>query len=55
MGKVQTPNAPAGRYAKHTFELDLNTSTVACPAGQTTELRSIKNEHFAPFARVCQS
>jgi Transposase DDE domain len=35
MCKVQPPNAPAGRYAKDAFGIDLDAGTVTCPAGQT--------------------
>jgi len=54
MCKVQAPNAPAGRYAKDAFQIDLTAGTVTCPAGQTTPLRPIKDGHIAHFARACQ-
>jgi hypothetical protein len=54
MCKVQPPNAPAGRYAKDAFHIDLDAGTVTCPAGQTAELRAIKDGHIAHFARACQ-
>ena len=31
--KTQQPTAPAGRFAKDRFEVDLGTDTVTCPAG----------------------
>jgi Transposase DDE domain/Transposase domain (DUF772) len=55
MCKVQPPNAPAGRYAKDAFDIDLTAGTVVCPAGQTAPLRPIKNGHIAHFARACRS
>jgi len=54
MCKVQAPNAPAGRYAKDAFQIDLTAGTVTCPAGQTAPLRAIKDGHIAHFARACQ-
>jgi len=54
MCKVQTPNAPAGRFAKDAFDIDLDAGTVRCPAGQTAPLRAIKNGHIANFAAACQ-
>jgi len=38
MCKVQPPVAPAGRYAKDAFEINLEAGTVTCPAGQTALL-----------------
>ena len=52
--KVQPPSAPAGRYPKDAFQIDLTAGTVTCPAGQTAELRQIKNGHIAHFASACQ-
>jgi Transposase DDE domain/Transposase domain (DUF772) len=54
MCKVQPPVAPAGRYAKDAFGIDLEAGTVTCPAGQTAPLRQIKDGHIAHFAGVCQ-
>ena len=54
MCKVQPPVAPAGRYAKDTFAIDLTTGTVTCPAGQTALLRAIKDGHIAHFGQACQ-
>jgi hypothetical protein len=53
MCKVQPPNAPAGRYAKDAFGIDLEAGTVTCPAGQTTGLRAVKDGHIAHFAQAC--
>jgi hypothetical protein len=55
MCKVQSPNAPGGRYAKDAFQIDLEAGTVTCPAGQTAQLRPIKNGHIAQFAAACQA
>ena len=53
MCKVQPPNAPAGRYAKDAFEIDLEAGTVVCPAGQTAELRAVTDGHMAQFRAAC--
>jgi hypothetical protein len=53
MCKVQPPNAPAGRYAKDAFGIDLDAGTVTCPAGQTAGLRAVKDGHVAQFAGMC--
>ena len=53
--KVQPPNAPAGRFPKDAFTIDLQAGTVTCPAGQTTPLRAIKNGHIAHFRHACRS
>jgi len=54
MCKVQPPVAPAGRYAKDAFGIDLEAGTVTCPAGQAAPLRQIKDGHIARFAAACQ-
>ena len=54
MCKVQPPVAPAGRYAKDAFEINLEAGTVTCPAGQTALLRAIKDGHIAHFGHACQ-
>jgi len=54
MCKVQAPNAPGGRFAKDAFAIDLEAGTVTCPAGQTTQLRPVKDGQVAHFARACQ-
>src|SRR5664279_4397008 len=53
MCKVQPPVAPAGRFAKDAFGIDLTAGTVTCPAGQTALLRSIKDGHIAHFGQAC--
>ena len=53
MCKVQPPIAPAGRYPKDAFGIDLDAGTVTCPAGQTARLRPVKNGHIAHFATAC--
>jgi IS5 family transposase len=55
MCKVGPPVAPAGRYAKDTFEIDLEAGTVTCPAGQTALLRQVKDGHIAHFGQACRS
>jgi Transposase DDE domain len=55
MCKVQAPNAPAGRYAKDAFGIDLTAGTVTCPAGRFAELRPIKNGHIAHFGQACHA
>jgi len=55
MCKVQSPNAPGGRYAKDAFQIDLEAGAVTCPAGQTAQLRPIKNGQIAQFAAACQA
>jgi hypothetical protein len=37
--KTQPPNAPAGRFAKDQFEVNLDDDTVTCPNGETTTIR----------------
>ena len=54
MCKVQPPVAPAGRYPKDAFRVDLDAGTVTCPAGQVTRLRAIKDGHIAHFGQACQ-
>jgi hypothetical protein len=55
MSKVQPPVAPAGRYAKDAFGIDLQAGTVTCPAGQTAPLRQVKDGHIAHFGNACRS
>jgi hypothetical protein len=54
MCKVQPPVAPAGRYTKDAFEINLEAGTVTCPAGQTAPLRQVKDGHIAHFGHACQ-
>jgi hypothetical protein len=53
MCKVQLPTAPAGRYAKDAFAIDLHAGTVTCPAGQVAPLRAIKDGQIAYFGQAC--
>jgi hypothetical protein len=53
MCKVQAPNAPAGRFAKDQFQIDLDAGTVTCPAGQTAVLRAVKDGQIARFGAAC--
>jgi hypothetical protein len=55
MCKVQPPNAPAGRYPKDAFQIDLTAGTVTCPAGQTATLRAAKDGQVAYFGQACQT
>jgi hypothetical protein len=55
--KVQPPNAPAGKYTKDQFTIDLGAGTVTCPNQVTTVIRPI-NEHprhagKADFGKAC--
>ena len=54
MCKVQPPVAPAGRFAKDAFQIDLEAGTVTCPARQTAALRPVKDGHIAHFGHACQ-
>ncbi len=52
--KTQPPTAPAGRFAKDQFEVDLNSDSVRCPAGQSAPIRrGAKGEGIAYFGGVC--
>jgi len=55
--KVQPPNAPAGKFTKDQFTIDLGAGTVTCPNQVTTAIRPI-NEHprhagQADFGKAC--
>ncbi len=39
--KVQAPNAPAGKFTKDQFDIDLGTQQVTCPAGVATPIRTV--------------
>jgi hypothetical protein len=52
--KVQAPTAPAGRYPKSDFQIDLDARTVTCPAGQTAPLRALRDEQIARFGGACR-
>jgi len=54
MCKVQPPVAPAGRFAKDAFTIDLQAATVTCPAGQTTALRTLTDGQIAYFGAACR-
>jgi len=52
--KTQPPNAPAGRFAKDQFDIDLERDTVTCPNGQSTTIRRGKDgEGTAYFGDTC--
>jgi Transposase DDE domain/Transposase domain (DUF772) len=51
--KVQPPNAPAGRFSKAEFAIDLATRTVTCPAGVTAGLRGAGRRAHAFFGLAC--
>jgi IS5 family transposase len=56
MCKVQPPVAPAGRWAKDQFRVDLATQTVRCPAGVTTVIRPAgTGGGMAYFGAACAS
>ena len=52
--KTQPPSAPAGRFAKDQFDIDLERDTVTCPNGQSTTIRRGKDgDGTAYFGQVC--
>jgi len=52
--KTQPPNAPAGRFAKDQFDIDLERDTVSCPNGQSTTIRRGKDgDGTAYFGQAC--
>jgi hypothetical protein len=51
--KVQRPVAPGGRFAKDAFAINLETASVACPAGQTTSLVPNGAGFLARFGGAC--
>ena len=53
--KVQPPVAPAGRFAKDAFTIDLETASVSCPAGETAPLIPTGDGVVARFGGVCAS
>ncbi|MGI5240166.1 IS1182 family transposase [Dactylosporangium sp. CA-139066] len=57
MTKVQPPSAPAGKYPKDRFDIDLNANTVTCPNGTTIRIRPARGQgrHAgrADFGRAC--
>jgi hypothetical protein len=54
MCKVQPPVAPAGRFAKDQFTIDLQAASVTCPAGHTTALRTLTDGQIASFGAACR-
>lgn len=55
MCKVQPPTAPAGRFAKDMFDIDLDAATVRCPGEQTARIRPTKDGGgTAVFGALCQ-
>ena len=53
--KVKAPVAPAGRFTKDDFRIDMELGTVVCPAGRTAWLREVKGGQVARFGSACQS
>jgi hypothetical protein len=51
--KVQPPVAPAGRFTKDAFGIDLAAGTVTCPAGQGAPLRPFGDGQIARFGAAC--
>lgn len=52
--KTQNPVAPAGRFAKDRFEVDLEADTVTCPSGVTVTIRRHKDgSGVAAFKDAC--
>jgi hypothetical protein len=53
--KVKAPVAPAGRFTKDDFRIDIELGTVVCPAGRTAWLREVKGGQVARFGSACRS
>ena len=51
--KVQPPAAPAGRFTKDAFHVDLAAGGVSCPAGRTAPLRPAGEGRAASFGAAC--
>lgn len=54
--KVQTPNAPAGKFTKDQFDIDLQRRQVTCPAGNTVPIRArghARHAGKADFGSFC--
>jgi hypothetical protein len=51
MCKVQSPNAPGGRFTKDCFDIDVQAGTVTCPAGVTVEFGKRGHQRHAATAR----
>ena len=53
-GKTQPPTAPAGRFAKDEFDVNLDADTVTCPNGETTTIRrGVDGDGIAYFGEAC--
>jgi hypothetical protein len=55
--KVQAPSAPAGRFGKDAFAIDVDAQTVKCPAGVLVQIRKHTSEGggIAMFAASCSN
>ncbi len=53
MCKVQPPVAPAGRFSKADFTIDLAAASVTCPAGVSVPLRPSGEGRVATFGVAC--
>ena len=53
--KVKAPVAPAGRFTKDDFRIDVKLGAVVCAAGRTAWLREVKGGQVARFGRACQA
>jgi hypothetical protein len=53
--KVKAPVAPAGRFTKDDFRIDMKLGAVVCAAGRTAWLREVKGGQVARFRRACQA
>jgi hypothetical protein len=58
--KVQAPNAPAGRFTKDQFDVDLHRQQITCPGGITTPIRPVRGHarhagkaDFGPACATC--
>jgi len=52
--RTQPPSAPAGRFGKDRFDVDLDHDTVSCPAGVTVSIRRGRHgDGIAYFAEHC--
>lgn len=55
--KVQPPNAPAGKFTKDQFTIDLDQATVTCPNGTTITIRPVtghpRHAGNADFGKAC--
>jgi Transposase DDE domain/Transposase domain (DUF772) len=52
--RTQPPSAPAGKFAKDRFNIDLDNDTVTCPAGVTVSIRrGMHGDGLASFTENC--